>query len=79
MLVVAVAILGAAIFAGILILDKKLDKEGRERLGYLGQWASGCLLGAAFGYEVATKAEIGYAAMSLGGLMYAAFTKLRRK
>jgi len=79
MFVIAVAVLGAAIFTGVLLLDRALDREKKERVGYLGQWAAGCIVGSALGYEIAAKAEVGYAVMTLGSIMFAAFTKLRRK
>jgi len=79
MLVALTALAGASIFLILMMIDRRLkDKEKRERFGSLGQWAAGCIVGAALGYEIAAKAEMGLVAMTLGSILFAAFTKIRR-
>lgn len=54
------------------------DPVKREKVGIIGQWSGGVLVGISLGYEVATGADLGLIGITLGSLLYAAFTKLRK-
>jgi len=43
----------------------------------LGQWCAGVIVGAGIGVEIAMQADLGYLLISIGSLLYAAFTKLK--
>jgi len=57
---------------------KRISKEKLDRIGIVGQWLSGVLVGIGVGIEIAMQADVGYILITLGSLLYAAFTKLRK-
>ena len=54
------------------------DNEKKEKIGILGQWIGGVIVGIGIGVEVALGADLGYILISLGSLLYAFATKLRK-
>jgi len=56
-----------------------LQVDMREDLGIFGQWLGGVLVGIGVGIELSLGADIGYVIITMGSLIYAAATKIRRK
>jgi|GEM_PF-2303500 len=54
------------------------DPEKLDHIGILGQWFAGVVVGVGIGIEVALQADLGFLAISLGSLVYAAMTKIRK-
>lgn len=54
------------------------DPERLDHIGILGQWCAGVVVGIGIGIEVALHADLGFLAISLGSLFYAAMTKIRK-
>jgi hypothetical protein len=54
------------------------DPEKLDHIGILGQWFAGVIVGVGIGIEVALQADLGFLAISLGSLVYAAMTKIRK-
>lgn len=54
------------------------DSEKKEKIGILGQWVGGVIVGIGIGVEIALGADLGYVLISLGSLLYAFATKLRK-
>jgi len=51
----------------------------KEDIGIFGQWLGGVLVGIGVGIELSLGADIGYVVITLGSLLYAAATKIRKK
>ena len=55
-----------------------MEKEKIEKLGIFGQWLAGVMVGIGVGIEIGMGADLGYVLITLGSLLYAIFTKLRK-
>jgi hypothetical protein len=49
-----------------------------DRIGIVGQWFGGTICGVGVGIEIAMHAELGFVVISIGSLIFAAFTKVRK-
>jgi hypothetical protein len=49
-----------------------------DRIGIVGQWFGGTICGMGVGIEIAMHADFGFLAISVGSLIFAAFTKVRK-
>lgn len=47
------------------------------RIGEIGQWAGMLLCLAGLAVEIATRADVGYAVLTFGSLVWAIFTKVK--
>ena len=54
------------------------DRERREKFGIVMQTVSGIIVGIGIGIEVALGADMGFVLISVGSLLYAIATKLRK-
>jgi len=55
-----------------------LQSKRWDRLGIVGQWIAGVICGAGVGIELTLGADVGYVAITVGAVLFAAFTKLRK-
>ena len=56
-----------------------LPVDMKEDIGIFGQWLGGVIVGIGVGIELSLGADIGYVIITLGSLLYAAATKIRKK
>ena len=55
-----------------------MNKEKRESIGIVGQWIAGVLCGTGIGIEIGYGADIGFVLITVGSVLFAGFTKLRK-
>ena len=78
-LVLITVIVGAIIFFGFAVMNKAIsDPERKDKMGIVGQWVGGAISGARLGYEIAVGADIGFVMITLGSIIFAGATKLRK-
>jgi len=71
--------IGGIIFLTFMVLDRLIDdREKKDRIGIVGQWIAGAISGAGLGYEIAVGADVGFVMITLGSIMFAGATKLRK-
>lgn len=52
--------------------------DRKEKIGIFGQWLAGVVCGVGIGVEIALGADLGYILITVGSILYATFTKLRK-